>query len=191
MAKMRRGYDDTPEMAANFEKIFEASYAMGYAWVTVHARTVEQKYLGPSRWTFLKDLVARHPEKIIFGSGDVWEVADIFRMIGYTGVKAVSVARGCIGNPWIFRQAREMMAGSAPSQPTIAEQRAVLDEHFRLLLAVHHESRKGELHAAKQMRKFGIRFSTHHPKGEEVRLRMIAVSSLAEWQTVLEDFYSS
>jgi tRNA-dihydrouridine synthase B len=135
--------------------------------------------------------VRGNPHMPIFGSGDVWGVNDIFRMLAYTGVAGVSVARGCIGNPWIFRQAREMMAGSPPSQPTIAEQRAVLDEHFRLLLAVHHESRKGELHAAKQMRKFGIRFSAHHPKGEEVRLRMIAVSSLAEWQGVLEDYYSN
>ena len=109
--KLRRGYDNTPEMARNFERIFDAAYELGYAWATVHARTVEQKYVGPSRWTFLRDLVSRRPDRVVFGSGDIWEVGDIFRMIAYTGVHGVSVARGCIGNPWIFRQANRLIAG--------------------------------------------------------------------------------
>ncbi|MBC7835750.1 MAG: tRNA-dihydrouridine synthase, partial [Phycisphaerales bacterium] len=182
--KLRRSFDDTPEMAANFERILEATYAMGYAWATVHARTVEQKYMGPSRWDLLRDIVRRHPDKPIFGSGDVWDVHDIFRMIGYTGVSGVSVARGCIGNPWIFRQARQMMLGEAPAAPTVAEQREVLREHFRLAVAV-----SGEGLASKTMRKFGIRFAAHHPRAEEVRLRMIGIACLADWEAVLGEFY--
>jgi tRNA-dihydrouridine synthase len=182
--KLRRSYDDTPEMAANFELIFNAAYEMGYAWATVHARTVEQKYVGPSRWTFLRDLVARHPDKIIFGSGDIWNVRDIFGMIGYTGVSGVSVARGCIGNPWIFRQAREMMAGKPPSNPTIAEQRQVLEEHFRLSVEVN-----GESLASRLMRKFAIRFATHHPDNEAVRLKFISVKSIESWRQVLDEHY--
>jgi len=182
--KLRRSYDDTPEMVENFETIFDAAYAMGYSWATVHARTVEQKYIGPSRWTFLQDLVRRHPDKVIFGSGDVWDVNDIFRMIGYTGVSGVSVARGCIGNPWIFRQARQMMAGEAPAAPTIAEQRAVLEEHFRLSVTVN-----GEGLASRLMRKFAIRFAAHHPDGETVRREFIRVESIVDWRGVLERHY--
>lgn len=189
--KLRRSYDDTPEMAESFEKIFNAAYDMGYAWATVHARTVEQKYIGPSRWTFLKDLVARHPDKIIFGSGDIWEVGDIFRMIAYTGVHAVSVARGCIGNPWIFRQARDLMAGREARRPTIVEQRAVLEEHFNLALRVNvgMGSRRAESHTGKTMRKFAIRFAAHHPNADEVRKKFIAVSSLDDWRAVLDEHY--
>jgi tRNA-dihydrouridine synthase len=95
--KIRRAYDDTPAMAATFDRIFDAAYELGYAWATVHCRTVEQRYHGPGRWTFLADLVARHPDRLIFGSGDVWSVQDIFAMLEVTGVQAVSVARGCIG----------------------------------------------------------------------------------------------
>jgi tRNA-dihydrouridine synthase B len=176
-------------MAASFERILDAAHRMGYAWATVHGRTVEQKYIGPSRWDILRDIVRRHPDKIIFGSGDVWETSDIFRMIAYTGVQAVSVARGCIGNPWIFRQARQMMAGEAPTAPTIAEQRGVLLDHFRLALSVNAHARKAELHTGRTMRKFGIRFAAHHPRGEEVRQRMIAISSTEDWLSVLRDFY--
>jgi tRNA-dihydrouridine synthase len=187
--KMRRSFDDTPEMVENFHTIFEAAYAMGYAWTTVHARTVEQKYVGPSRWTFLKDLVQRHPDKLIFGSGDVWEAVDVVRMIAYSGVSAVSVARGCIGNPWIFRQARELLAGRPPSPPTLREQREVLLSHFDLELAVMRKFRHAESHASKNMRKFAIRFATHHPKSDEVRKRFIAVNSMADWRAVIDDYY--
>lgn len=189
--KMRRAFDDTPEMAENFETIFDAAYRMGYCWATVHARTVEQKYIGPSKWTFLRDLVARHPERIVFGSGDVWRVEDIFAMIGYTGVHAVSVARGCIGNPWIFRQARQMLVGQAPTAPTIPEQRAALEEHFRLSLAVTRRFRKGEEQTSKMMRKFAIKFAAHHPRGDEVRKRMIEVKRASEWFGVLDEYYNA
>ncbi len=189
--KIRRAFDDTPEMAANFDRILSAAFSMGYAWATVHARTVQQKYVGPSRWDLLREIVARHPQRPILGSGDVWGVDDIFRMIAYTGVSGVSVARGCIGNPWIFRQARQMMAGSAPTAPTIEEQRRVLQQHFELSLAVTRRFKHGEDATSKMMRKFGIRFAAHHPRGEEVRRRMIAISSLADWTAVLEEFYST
>jgi tRNA-dihydrouridine synthase len=184
--KLRRAYDDTPEMARNFERIFDAAYELGYAWATVHARTVEQKYVGPSRWTFLRDLVSRRPDRVVFGSGDVWEVGDIFRMIAYTGVHGVSVARGCIGNPWIFRQARRLIAGDPDwaRPPSIAEQRDVLEQHFRLSVAVN-----GEQVASRMMRKFGIRFAAHHPREEDVRKRMIGINSVADWQAVLGEFY--
>jgi tRNA-dihydrouridine synthase B len=166
----------------------------------VHARTVEQKYIGPSRWDLLREIVRRNPPdtgRLIFGSGDIWSAGDIFRMIEYTGVCGVSVARGCIGNPWIFRQARDLMAGREPQAPTISQQRAVLEEHFRLALAVNSRGdsavsqlRRAEAHTGKTMRKFGIRFAAHHPRGQEVRRRFIAVSSLEQWRAVLEEFYS-
>jgi tRNA-dihydrouridine synthase len=182
--KLRRGFDDSPDAANSFETIFNAAYELGYAWATVHARTVEQKYIGPSRWPALANLVRRYPDRVIFGSGDVWSVQDIFRMIAYTGVHAVAVARGCIGNPWIFRQARQMMAGEPPAAPTVAEQRAVLEEHFRISVALN-----GEHMGSRMMRKFGIRFAAHHPRAEEVRLRMIGVASIGDWEAVLEELY--
>ncbi len=187
--KLRRAYDDTPEMAEAFERVFDAAYRIGYAWATVHARTVEQKYVGPSRWDFLRDLVCRNPDRIIMGSGDVWTAPDIFRMIAYTGVAAVSVARGCIGNPWIFRQARDLMAGRPPAPPTLEEQRGVLLEHFRLALAVNGQTRRAEVATGRMMRKFGIRFAAHHPRAEEVRRRMIAVAGREDWERVVDEFY--
>ncbi|MBA4038967.1 MAG: hypothetical protein C0468_01325 [Planctomyces sp.] len=183
--KLRRGYDDTAEMADNFMRIYDAAHELGYAWATVHARTVEQRYVGPSRWTFLRDLVRSRPGRVLFGSGDVWEAQDIFRMIAYTGVSGVSVARGCIGNPWLFRQARQLMAGQPVTWPTLAEQRAVLDEHFRLSVSIN-----GERAAGRMMRKFGIKFARHHPDPDAVRSRMISVETTAQWRQILDELYT-
>lgn len=182
--KLRRSWDDTPEMARNFEIIFADAYELGYAWATVHCRTVEQRYIGPARWSFLTELVERNPDKIIFGSGDVWEVEDIFGMIDHTGVQGVSVARGCIGNPWIFRQARQMMAGEEPLAPTVSEQREALLEHFRHSVQLH-----GEGPASRMMRKFGIKFSRHHAQGETVKEEFIRCRNIQDWHGVIDRYY--
>ena len=182
--KLRRAYDDTPAMALNFERVFNAAYELGYAWTTVHCRTVKQKYNGPGRWSFLVDLVARHPDRIIFGSGDIWIVDDIFRMLDQCGVQAVGVARGCIGNPWIFRQARQLMAGISATDPTLDEQRQALLEHFELAVKLH-----GERHGSKMMRKFGIKFSAHHPQADSVKNEFIRCASIADWRAVINQRY--
>ena len=49
-----------------FHEILETIWANDYAAVRVHARTVEQKYLGPSRWNFLREVKQRWPDKTIF-----------------------------------------------------------------------------------------------------------------------------
>ena len=105
-------------------------------------------------------------------------------MLEYTGVQAVSVARGCIGNPWVFRQARQLMDSASPSLPSVNEQREVLLEHYRLCAALN-----GERVAGRMMRKFGVRFSEHHPRADDVRCAFIAVETREDWIGVLESFY--
>lgn len=190
--KIRRAFDDTDAMTQAFDRIVDAAFQIGYAWITVHGRTVQQKYVGPSRWDLLRHIVARHNprgERLIFGSGDVWDAADVFRMLEYTGVDAVSVARGCIGNPWLFRQCRDLLEGRPPTAPTVGEQRAVLESHFELALAANAWMRHTEKQTGRMMRKFGIRFSVHHPDAEAVRQRMIGIEGPDDWRAVLETFY--
>ena len=194
--KMRRSFDDTEEQREHFFRIFDAAYDMGCAWVTVHGRTVEQKYVGPSRWDMLREIVHRdHPgrvrDRIVLGSGDVWTAADVFRMIAYTGVQGVSIARGCIGNPWVFRQCRDLLAGREPARPTLDEQRDVLLEHFALALAANASMRHPELHTGKTMRKFAIQFSKHHPDPDTVKKAFVRVKTLDAWRAVLDEHYAA
>lgn len=184
--KLRRSYDDTPEMVRAFERVFDAAYDLGYLWTTVHCRTVVQRYEGPGRWEFLSDLTRRYPDRLIFGSGDVWEVEDIFAMLELCRVHAVSVARGCIGNPWIFRQARDLMAGRPARPPSLAEQREALLAHFDLARVIH-----GERSAGQRMRKFGIRFARHHPRESEVKAAFIRCETPEQWREVIDLWFGS
>jgi tRNA-dihydrouridine synthase len=106
-------------------------------------------------------------------------------MHDYTGVHGVSVARGCIGNPWIFTQARALMRGEPAREPTLAEQRAALESHFELAIQLH-----GEAAGGRRMRKFGIKFATHHPEAERVKRDFIDCETVIDWRRTLERWYA-
>jgi nifR3 family TIM-barrel protein len=185
--KMRRGIDDSQESRDKFFAIFEGVYERGVAAVTVHGRTVMQRYDGPSRWEFLRELKAYAGERVVLGSGDLFTAQDCLDMIRYTGVNGVTVARGAIGNPWIFQQARSLAAGlPLPAPPTLWEQRAVIAEHYRLA-----EELYGPEKCLPNMRKFGIKYSQLHPQGQEVRAEFCTVRQPGSWRSVLERWYSA
>ena len=118
---LRRGFDDTSESVDLFHQIIDAAWEYGYAAVRVHARTVEQKYAGQSRWEFLRKFKAAHPNRTILGSGDVFTAEDAVRMLRETGVDIVWIARGAIGNPWIFQHAAMLL--KLPTSPGQGEGR--------------------------------------------------------------------
>lgn len=185
--KMRRGIDDTQESRDNFYQILDGAFAYGIAGITVHGRTVEQRYIGPSRWAFLKE-VKQHvgKEKIILGSGDLFSAQDCLRMMLETGVDGVTVARGCIGNPWIFGQAQAIFDGKPlPAPPSVHQQREVMLEHFRFAEQLYGPERAGV-----PMRKFGIKYSASHPRGLEVREQFVRVKNFDEWNAVLDRWYA-
>jgi tRNA-dihydrouridine synthase len=132
--------------------------------------------------------VKRHvgPGRTILGSGDLFTAHDCLEMMRRTGVDGVTVARGAIGNPWIFTQARALAAGEAlPPPPTLFVQREVLAEHFRLAVELYGESR-----AASQMRKFGIKYAAAHPQHLQVREAFTRVRGASDWQAVLDEWYA-
>ncbi len=183
--KMRRGTDGSAESERNFFLIFDAAFEAGLAAVTVHGRTVKQRYVGPSDWRFIKRVKRHAGDKTVLGSGDLFTAEDIRRMLVETGVDGVTVARGCIGNPWIYREARALLAGDAlPNPPAIPEQGRVIREHFDLSVATH-----GRRRAARIMRKFGIKYSELHPEYKQVRDAFVKSKTVADWLAVLERWY--
>jgi tRNA-dihydrouridine synthase B len=183
---LRRGFDDSALSRERFEEIVEAVWANHYAAVRVHARTVEQKYVGKSRWEFLREVKSRWPDRTILGSGDVFTAEDAVRMLDETGVDIVWIARGAIGNPWIFEDAARLRRGEAISAPAIHAQRDALAEHFAIAMEIH-----GEGLAARRVRKMGIKYSRFHPAGPEVKHDFIQVESLADWTAVLDRHYAA
>ena len=162
---LRRAFDETVEHRDRLYELVDEAFALGYAAVRVHGRTVEQKYAGRADWSSLAELKRRYPTNTILGSGDVFTAEDAVRMLRETNVDVVWIARGAIGNPWVFRDAaKPAMRGEAIAPPTIAEQRDALREHFEIAMQVH-----GEELAGRRMRKMGIKYARFHPQTREAK----------------------
>lgn len=184
--KMRRGIDDSAESRDKFYEIFDGAFALGVAAITVHGRTVQQRYDGPSRWEFLRELKQHAGERVVLGSGDLFSAEACLDMMRYTGVDGVTVARGAIGNPWIFAQARALAAGEPlPDPPTLHEQRDLIREHYRLA-----EELYGAERCLPDMRKFAIKYSQLHPQHVEMRADFCGVHQPGGWRGVLDKWYA-
>jgi tRNA-dihydrouridine synthase B len=183
--KMRRGLDDSPQSTENFYTIFDGVFRIGAAAVTVHGRTVVQRYVGPSNWDILAEVKRHAGDRTVLGSGDLFSAESCVEMLKYTGVDGVSIARGAIGNPWIFQQVQDVAAGRPVRWPGLFEQRDVLAEHFRLSQEIY-----GEKRSCAMMRKFGIKYAQMHPRTADVRQAFITVAQPQDWQSVLDRWYA-
>lgn len=183
--KMRRGMDDSAESLDRFYTIFDGAFSLGVSAITVHGRTVRQRYEGSSSWEFLRAVKRHAGDRAVLGSGDLFTAQDCLEMMAQTGVDGVTVARGAIGNPWIFQQARALAAGlTLPAPPSLWQQRDVIAEHYRLAEACYGEGR-----CLGVMRNFGIKYAAIHPQSGDVREAFIRVRTPAQWHEVLARWY--
>lgn len=187
--KLRRALNETAQAAEDFDRVFQEAATLNFAAIAVHGRTVEQKYIGTANWDFLATLRSRVPANwtgALFGSGDVFTAEDALRMYRQTNLDGIWIARGAIGNPWIFNEFAALLAGQPlPDPPGIHEQRHALLEHFTLAVEIY-----GEELASRQMRKIGIKYAKLHPRGPEVWREFIAVKNQKEWEAVLARHYT-
>ncbi|MEC9094831.1 MAG: tRNA-dihydrouridine synthase family protein, partial [Planctomycetota bacterium] len=70
--KMRRGIDDSAESRRQFYAILEGAFDLGVAGVTLHGRTVKQRYVGPSRGDFVKEVKKNFYDQVNIGSGELF-----------------------------------------------------------------------------------------------------------------------
>ncbi len=130
---LRRAFDDTPEASDLFDALLSAAFDLGYSAARVHARTVEQKYQGRADWSILKRIKQQHPTRTILGSGDVFTAEDAVRMLRETGVDLVWIARGAIGNPWIFKHAETLLEAETSLPLPSGERAGVRGETSQVL----------------------------------------------------------
>jgi tRNA-dihydrouridine synthase len=188
--------------------LLDEAWQLGYAAARVHARTEEQKYIGRADWSALAEIKQRYPTRTILGSGDVFTAEDAVRMKRETGVDIVWIARGAIGNPWIFQQAATLLSVAATpaspaasadaatatqasqlqhflQPPTGTEQRQALREHWDESLRIH-----GEQTTGRRMRKQGIKYARFHPDADAVKKEFVSVASITDWARVLDKWYA-
>ena len=97
--KIRSGWDSDSINAVEVAKICEEA---GASAITIHGRTRAQGYSG----TVDYDIIKKVKESVsipVIGNGDVVDIDSAKRMFA-TGVDAIMVGRGCLGNPWLIRE---------------------------------------------------------------------------------------
>ncbi|HEX2695460.1 MAG TPA: tRNA-dihydrouridine synthase, partial [Acidobacteriota bacterium] len=95
-----------------------------------------------------------------------------------------SAARGAIGNPWLFQQARDLAAGREPFKPDIAAQREIILRHYEL--ARKFLDLKRAIHI---IHNFGIRYAKMHPQPSKARAAFYTRRTEADLHHVLKAWY--
>ena len=134
-AKIRLGWDDDCLVA---ETLPPRLCDVGIQMITVHGRTTAMKFKPSVRLEGIAATVEgvkkRFPQIPVIGNGDIQTPTDAEKMIRVTGCDGVMVARGAMGQPWLFRDIAYRLATGRDPQPLPRADRArlVLD-HFENL----------------------------------------------------------
>ena len=175
--KIRSGWDETQRDPVTIALRCREAGAQA---LTLHARTRTQMFSGQANW----DEIARVVEALdiaVIGNGDITTAADVVAMRRHTNCAGVMIARGAFGNPWLFAEARDLVAGRAPRPaPTAAERFAVALEHARLALALQGDTRKTALEFRKH---FGW-YTKGVPGAGSLRERLFQIESMREAESI-------
>ena len=176
--KFRKGWDDASINAVEFARMAEQS---GAAAVTVHGRTRAQFYSGRSDLSIIKQ-VKQAVSIPVIGNGDIFRAEDAANMLNVTGCDAVMVARGALGNPFIFREISHLLrTGEALPPATFEEKTRALLRQARLACA-----EKGEALAMRQMRKHAVWYLKGLRGAARLREAAVRLSTLKDLEALLE-----
>ncbi|MDX1419557.1 MAG: tRNA dihydrouridine synthase DusB [Rubricoccaceae bacterium] len=164
--KTRLGWNDE---SIRIEEVARMLEDVGVAALAVHARTRAQMYRGEARWAWFPRIKAALRDIPLIGNGDATTPQRVKAMFDETGVDAVMIGRGAIGNPWIFRDARAFLeTGEVPPPPPWEERVGVVAEHLTLKCAWLGE-RKGVL----EMRRMYGGYFKGHRGASQLRARLM------------------
>ena len=104
--------------------------AAGAGAIFLHGRVARVRHSGAADWRLIAE-VKRARKVPVIGNGGVKVPADVLRMVRETGVDGVMVGRAPLGNPWWFRDVRDLAEGREPRLPEVEEVRVVIREHLR------------------------------------------------------------
>lgn len=180
--KMRLGFEQGSETYLTLGPMLEKA---GASMITLHARTRSQYYEGHADWDAIRKLKERVSIPVV-GNGDVTSWQDAQRMMEQTGCDGVAVGRAAQGNPWIFEQIRDAMAGRPVRQIPSQEKLDVLLRHERTLCTL-----KGEGVAVREMRRHVVCYVRGMRDAAKIRTRVNTILTMNELEEVLTAFMLS
>jgi tRNA-dihydrouridine synthase B len=125
--KIRAGWSQTN---VNAKEVALYAQDAGISTLIIHGRTRSQKYSGRVDFNIIKE-VKEALDIPVIGSGDAFSAEMIKQMMDETGCDHVAIARGALGNPWIFKETEEFLkTGKIPERPDITEIAETMIEHL-------------------------------------------------------------
>jgi len=183
--KIRIGFTPSSKNAIEMAKMAEAS---GAAHITVHGRTRDQYYTGEANWAEIA-AVKKAVKIPIIGNGDIFTPEIAIRRLKESGCDGIMIARGAMGNPWIFsRTLHYLKTGVRLPEPGNSE---IIETAIAHLYAVTEEkARQAEEEGKKnftvvEMRKHLSWYTKGMPGSAELRRKINAAQSADEMESLL------
>jgi tRNA-dihydrouridine synthase B len=174
--KIRKGFARVN--AVEMAKIAQDS---GASLITVHGRTREQFYSGCADWDIIAQVKAAVSIPVI-GNGDVFTPQAAQALINHARCDGVMIARGALGNPWLFSQTVHFLqTGELLPPPPWEERRRVAWAHLQAAVA-----HKGEAAALPEMRKHLCFYIKGLPEASTMRRRINMIKTMGEMGEVFK-----
>jgi tRNA-dihydrouridine synthase B len=177
--KMRLGWTESDLVYVDVAK---RAQAVGVQAVTLHARTARQFYRGSADWSHIARLKASVDIPII-GNGDLDDPHLAMQRMRESGVDAIMLGRGTLGNPWLIAQIADLMEGrEMRPMPGSAERLRYCIVHYRAMV-----DELGEARAVPQMRKHVALYLKGIPGAAVLRERIMHIGAADEAIAVIEE----
>ena len=184
--KLRSGYDKSVQSYDYLFEIVSEVSKLNIDAITIHGRTVLQRFTGTVDWDILAEVKHQFPQTTIIGSGDLFEPQTIAERLQTAKLDGVLIARGAVGNPWIYPALRAVLEGKpAPDVPSVSEQGEVIKRHFEMICRLY-DTKKSVWY----FRKFLVRYCKLHPMRRQVQRSLVLANDKTQLLAGIDHWYN-